>query len=179
MNVRSGSKSYLCLLSLLLAATIGCSAEKQAATPAEPAAPAPPPVVTPAPEALVAKLYEQHGREESPFFQTKSRALVDQYFEPTLAGLIWNDAVAASGEVGALGFDPLYDAQDTDIKNFAIQPGTVDEERASVVVAFDNFAEKKQLTYSLVLTDGSWKISDIAFGEGRTLRGIYSENAAS
>lgn len=177
--MKVGSKSYLFLLSLLLTATIGCGAEKQAATPAKPAAPASPPVVTPAPEALVAKLYEQHGSEGSPFFQTRSRPLVDQYFESTLAGLIWNDAVAANGEVGALGFDPLYDAQDTDIKNFAVQPGTFDGERASVVVSFENFGEKKQLTYSLVLTNGAWKISDIAFGEARTLRGIYSENAAT
>jgi hypothetical protein len=159
---------------LLTAVIAGCGSKETTARPAEPATPAAP-LATPAPEALVAKLYEQHARDESPFFQTKSRALVDEYFEPTLAELIWKDAVAASGEVGALEFDPLYDAQDTDIKTFVIQPGSVEGENARVVVTFENLGEKKQLTYSLVLVGGSWKIADIAFGEGRTLRGVYSE----
>ena len=43
------------------------------------------------PEQLVSDLYRQH-KLRSPFFQTRSRALLDKYFTPELAGLIWRDA---------------------------------------------------------------------------------------
>src|SRR5688572_2866905 len=39
-------------------------------------------------EALVADLYKQHDAKKGPFFQTKSRALVDKYFTKPLADLI-------------------------------------------------------------------------------------------
>ena len=53
------------------------------------------------PEQLVSNLYRQHKRQ-SPFFQTKKRALLDRYFEKQLADLIWKDALSARGEVGAM-----------------------------------------------------------------------------
>ena len=65
------------------------------------------------PKALVADLYRQHNQKHSPFFQTRSRARVDQYFTKLLADLIWKDAHGSKGEVGALDGDPLYNAQDT------------------------------------------------------------------
>src|SRR5688572_14184700 len=71
-------------------------------------------------EAVVADLYKQHDAKKSPFYQTKNRALVDKYFTKQLADMIWKGAVESAGEIGALGADPLYDAQDTEIKNFAV-----------------------------------------------------------
>src|ERR1041385_873221 len=69
------------------------------------------------PDALVAALYKA---KPSPFFQTRSRARISQYFEKDLADLIWKDAVTSKGEVGVIDGDPLYDAQDMELKNFAI-----------------------------------------------------------
>jgi len=57
------------------------------------------------PKALVADLYRQHNQKHSPFFQTRSRARVDQYFTKLLADLIWKDAHGSKGEVGALDGD--------------------------------------------------------------------------
>src|SRR5882724_2841248 len=68
------------------------------------------------PEALVADLYKQH-KKRSPFFQRRSRALLDKYFSRTLADLLWQDARSSGGEVGALDGDPLFNAQDMEIKN--------------------------------------------------------------
>jgi hypothetical protein len=48
--------------------------------------------------------------KNSPFFPTKDHGLVNKYFSERLAQLIWKDAVSSRGEVGALDFDPLYDA---------------------------------------------------------------------
>jgi len=63
------------------------------------------------PEQLVSDLYRQH-KQRSPFFQTRSRALLDKYFTRELAGLIWQDARSSGDEVGALDGDPLFNAQD-------------------------------------------------------------------
>ncbi|HVE71798.1 MAG TPA: hypothetical protein VNI54_10550 [Thermoanaerobaculia bacterium] len=129
---------------------------------------------------VVSELYREHAAGASPFFQTENRAKVDAYFEPVLAEMIWKDAVASQGEVGALGFDPLYNAQETDVKNFAIQPPAMEPNRASVVVAFDNFGQPERLTFILVPVGGQWRISDIAYGDGSTtLRGILDTAAKS
>lgn len=120
----------------------------------------------PAANALVTDLY----KSQSPFFQTENRALVDKYFEPALATLIWNDAVAADGEVGAIDFDPLYGGQDFEVKNLVVGPA----QNGRVVVSFDNFGRKEQVIYSLT---AEGKISDIRYGDGLSLRGILTQNS--
>src|ERR1043166_2539098 len=105
------------------------------------------------PEALVADLYRAHNAKRSPFFQTRSRARVYQYFEKDLADLIWKDAVTSKGEVGVIDGDPLYDAQDMEIKKFAIGKPTIDGKNAKVakvLVTFENFGQKKTLVFVLV-----------------------------
>src|SRR4051794_455746 len=72
------------------------------------------------PEALVSNLYRVQKQNRGPFFQTRSRALINKYFEKDLASLIWTDAVKSKGEVGVLDGDPLFDAQDIEIKHFVI-----------------------------------------------------------
>lgn len=129
-----------------------------------------------APDALVRDLYKQHDAQKSPFFQTKSRALVDKYFDKNLADMIWKDAKESEGEVGALGADPLYNAQDTEIKRFAVGQPKITGDKAEVVVTFDNYSEKQTLRYSLSKENGEWKISDINYGEF-TLIGLFKENA--
>lgn len=128
------------------------------------------------PDALVADLYRQHDRKRSPFFQTRSRARVDRYFEKSLADMIWKDAVTSKSEVGALDGDPLYDAQDMEIKKFAINKPSYEEGKAKVVVSFENFGQQKTFVYVLISGRTGWKIRDIEYGEGRTLRGYLKGN---
>ena len=165
------------LMPALLMTIIGCGVdEKPAAAGASQSGvrgATPPAKRAPArPEALVKTLYEQHGLKQSPFFQTTNRELVDRYFEKTLADLIWNDAVASKGEVGALDSDPLYAAQDTDIKNLVVRSAVVDGGNARVAVTFDNFGAQEEIIYSLAAAGESWMITDITYGDGRTLRSI-------
>jgi Protein of unknown function (DUF3828) len=124
-----------------------------------------------APNALVADLYREHDRKHSPFFQTKSRALLDKYFTTSLAGMIWKDAVHSKGEVGALDGDPLYDAQDMEIKKFAIGKPVYEGGKARVNVTFENFAQPKSFTFTLINGRSGWRIDNIEYGEGRSLRG--------
>ncbi|MEZ5426984.1 MAG: DUF3828 domain-containing protein [Pyrinomonadaceae bacterium] len=128
-----------------------------------------------APEELVETLYQQHDSENSPFFQDKNRALVDKFFTRSTADIIWKDAIDSKGEIGALGADPLYDAQDTDIKNFKIAPGgDVEGDKATVTVTFENFGQKKTIKFLLIKENDRWKISDIDYGE-YTLLSFYQE----
>ena len=124
---------------------------------------------TAAAEALVADLYKQHDAKKSPFFQTKNRVLVDKYFTKSLADLIWKDATSSKGEVGAIDGDPLYNAQDMEIKNFAVGRGDVKGDTANVPVTFTNFGEKKTITFALKQVSGAWKIDDIKYGDGDSL----------
>lgn len=120
-------------------------------------------------EALVADLYKQHDAKKSPFFQTKNRALVGKYFTNRLADLIWKDATSSNGEVGAIDGDPLYNAQDMEIKNFAIGRADVKGGTATVPVTFTNFGQKQTITFSLKQINTGWKIDDIGFGGGDSL----------
>jgi len=72
------------------------------------------------PHVIIKNLYAAQKAGSGPFFQIKNRAAVDQYFRKDLADLIWKDAVAANGEVGAINFDPLYGSQDPQITAFTI-----------------------------------------------------------
>ena len=131
------------------------------------------------PEALVAKLYTAHDAEKSPFFQDKDRALVDHYFTKELAELMWKDIKASKGEVGAIDFDPLYNAQDIEIKNFAINPAKVAGGKATLVVNFTNFDKKTRVTFKLAKQEDAWKISDIQYPEGHALLKLYKDAAGN
>ena len=129
------------------------------------------------PDALVADLYKAHDQKRSPFFQTKSRALLYKYFEKTLADLIWKDRVTSKEEVGVIDGDPLYDAQDMEIKNFAIGKAVSEGNKARVNVTFENFGQKKTLVFILAKQTAGWRINDIDYGEHGTLRGWFKVSA--
>lgn len=133
------------------------------------------PVKRMSPHALVKDLYKQHDRKHSPFFQTRSRALLYKYFEKGLADMIWKDAVTSKGEVGAIDGDPLYNAQDIEIKNFVINSPTYEDGKARVNVTFENLGQKKSIVFVLANGRSGWRIRDIDYGESGTLAGWFKK----
>ena len=130
------------------------------------------------PGSLVADLYRQHKRR-SPFFQTRSRAPLDKYFTKELADLLWQDARSSGGEVGALDGDPLFNAQDMEIKSFSIGEGTGGPRMMEVPVTFENFGEKHRITFQLFSGGGpGWKIGNIAYDDGASLLEILKRDSA-
>ena len=129
------------------------------------------------PDSLVRALYRQHNGGKSPFFQTNSRPLVEAFFAKKTVTLIWNDAVTANGEVGKLEADPLYNAQDTDINDFAVQPPIFREANrtADVLVTFSNYGQKQTIRFEFVKESGNWKISDIHYANGLHLLQVLSQ----
>jgi len=133
-------------------------------------------------EALVSDLYKAHNGKNSPFFQSKNRGLVDKYFTKALGDLIWNDAVTSqkNNEVGVIDGDPLYNAQDTDIKNFAVGRSEVKADKAIVPVTFTNYGNKQNIKFHIVKAGDAWKIDDIEYGgEAGTLRGWFKDSTAA
>jgi hypothetical protein len=119
------------------------------------------------PDVVVKNLYAAHKAGSGPFSQTKSRALVDKYFTKDFADLIWKDAVTAQGEVGAIGFDPLYNAQDTKITAFKIGKPMYGEgnlDVADVPVTFSNMGKDETILFRLERSSQKvWKIGDIYY----------------
>ncbi len=134
---------------------------------------------TATPEALVADLYKQHDADKSPFFQTKNRALVDKYFTKSTADLIWKDATSSKGEVGALDGDPLYAAQDMEIKNFAVGKSAIKGDTATVAVNFTNYGQKNTVTFQLKMVKNAWKIDDIIWSEGNSMVKVIKNTYSS
>ena len=127
-------------------------------------------------EPLVADLYKQHDANKGPF-REKRRAVVDKYFAKPLADLIWKDKQTPPGEMGAIDFDPLYDAQDVGAKKFAVGKSTVNGDKATIPVTYENYGEKKTITYQMVRQGDAWKIAEIKYQGCFTLLSVFRENA--
>lgn len=120
------------------------------------------------PVTVVRNLYTAHKAHRGPFFQTKSRALVDKYFTKSFADLIWKDRIDAGKEAGYIDFDPLYNAQDIHIKNFKIgkaEPGEGNLKISHVPVTFNNMgnATTTVLFHLIQGKGGVWKIDEIFY----------------
>jgi hypothetical protein len=76
--------------------------------------------------------------------------------------------------------DPLYDAQDMEIKSFAIGRGVVKGETAVVPVTFTNFGKKEKIGFNMKRVAGVWKVDDIVYGgDAGTLRKWFKDSATA
>ncbi len=135
------------------------------------------------PEQVVSDLYRQH-KKRSPFFQRTNRALLDKYFERELADLIWKDARTSKDEVGVIDGDPLFNAQEMDIKKFVVHPADYTasygpyqprnklplRHRASVTVTFKNLGQEHEVYFEMSYSSAGWRIGDIRYDDHTQLR---------
>ena len=163
---------FLIFITLLIASTSIGFAQAKKVKPANPSV-------------IIKELYKVQKADKGPFFQTKSRVIIDKYFTKDIADLIWKDAKEANGEVGKLDFDPLYGSQDPDAKDFVIMDtgwggdakfGPADE--AVVQVTFKTNGKEQMVSYRFHQQKNKrWKIYDIRYageGEDRFLKAILS-----
>jgi hypothetical protein len=122
------------------------------------------------PDQVVKNLYAaRKSPKTDPFFQNKSRALLDKYFTKNFADVIWKDATTQGDGVGALNFDPLFYAQDSDITNFVI--GKADGSDV-VKVKFKNFGKAEEIKFFLAKENTAskvWKIDTIMYSDAEDL----------
>jgi hypothetical protein len=125
------------------------------------------------PHQLVAQFYKAHSSKADPLQNPK---LLANYFDPSLLKLYLKDKEQSEGEVGRLDGDPLYDAQDTDIKKFAISAPKIENRKTLVTVSFTNMGKPTRVVYVLSQTHGGWRISDIRYDDGSALKQILQTN---
>ena len=124
------------------------------------------PVVT-FPETVVKELYRVHRNGDGQIFERRGRKRQQQFFDQKLAALIWkNLAETPEGEVGNIDFDPLFHAQEMQIKNFRVGAAVTDGKTATVPVTFMNFDQKVRIVFRLVNTKAGWKVANIDYGGG-------------
>jgi hypothetical protein len=123
----------------------------------------------PSPKDLVALLYQAHGSKHDPLDET---ALLGRYFDAALLQLYLKDKREAKGEVGRLDGDPLYNAQDMEIKDFSVSAPEMAGGEERVTVNFKNFGKPARVVYMLSQTANGWRISDIRYDDGSSLKKI-------
>lgn len=121
------------------------------------------------PKDLVAQLYQAHRSKHDPLDDT---ALLGRYFDSALLKLYLRDRREAKGEVGRLDGDPLYNAQDMEIKDLSVSAPEMTGGEARVTVNFKNFGKPTRVVYMLGRTANGWKISDIRYDDGSSLKKI-------
>ena len=124
------------------------------------------PVVT-FPETVVRELYRVHRNGNGNLFERQGRKRQQQFFDQKLAALIWkNISETPEGEVGNIDFDPLFHAQEMQIRNLRVGAAVTDGASAVVPVTFTNFDQKVRIEFRLVNTKAGWKVSNIDYGGG-------------
>jgi Protein of unknown function (DUF3828) len=125
------------------------------------------------PKDVVAQLYKAYGTEQSSEGETR---LFTRYFDAELLKLYLKDKREANGEVGRLDSVPLYNAQEIQITDFSISAPKISPSRtgkeALVTVRFKNLGQPARVEYVLHRTAHGWKISDIRYDDGSSLKKI-------
>jgi len=124
------------------------------------------------PTKVITDLYHAHKGKADPLQYPASKKLLGAYFEKGLLSLFLKDQSESKGEVGKLDFDPLYDAQDFGIKDFSIALIAQQKDSAEVAASFKNIGTSEKIVFLLSNTAQGWRITDIKYSDGRTLKDI-------
>lgn len=157
MNIRNTMRTLNVSLSLLLLALV-CPGSSLAQT------------VLRSPASVVRDLYRVHNNGRGHLFEARGKVNLYKFFDKRLADLIWKEIHdTPEGEVGNLDFDPLYNAQDTEITQFQIGSPALAGEKATVIVSFKNFRQLTKIKFSMVKRKEVWKIENVDYGDNSDL----------
>ena len=118
---------------------------------------------------LVAQFYQVHRSKHDPLDETQ---LLGRYFDAALLKLYLKDKREAKGEVGRLDGDPLYNAQDMEIRDFSVGAPETAGSETRVTVHFKNIGKLTRIVYVLSRAADGWRISDIRYDDGSSLTKI-------
>ena len=124
------------------------------------------------PKKVVTDLYSAHKGKADPLQYPASKKLLGAYFEKGLLSLFLKDQSESQGEVGKLDFDPLYAAQDFEIKDFSVVLVAEQKDSTEVAASFKNMGTREKIVFLLSNTAQGWRIADIKYSDGRTLKGV-------
>ena len=123
------------------------------------------------PQALLKELYRVHAQGEGPILDPTGQKVRRIYFTPDLAAALDRELNRPDPEeMGKLDFDPFYNAQDTELGEMDIAVPKVSGKQTTAIVRFTNFGENMEIVYRVVQEKQGWRIDDIEYGEGNSLR---------
>lgn len=137
-----------------------------------------------APVRVVSQLYkdfawEATGGDDGPGgrpFVDQPRTVLLRYLTSDLADLLLRDraCVRRSSEICRLDFVPLWASQDPDAADVSFAQLT---RQPAIVIAHirDHAGTVTKITYRLKQTAAGWRIADIQYSSGHTLRGLLDE----
>ena len=164
MTIVEEARIMIARHTILIALCIGLAFATSAARAAEPSA-----------KAFVEAIYVAYQGKDANGFALDTDAAVRRTFAPKLARLIIDDRRKAAGEIGAIGSDPFIDAQDWEIGAVDVTVHDIAAGKARATVAFTSLSRPTTVVLDLVRLRQGWRISDIAWGDGRTLRGLLEK----
>ena len=129
-----------------------------------------------APEDLIRSLYRFHQPWKKRITWFGDKRTLSKYFDRELTALFLKDAKCEKQQEGVcnLDFDPIYDAQDFDEKPIHLQITAVAGQPDSFKVTFSNLGPRA-LVYRLTNAPSGWRISDIKYAEGISLKELLSQ----
>ena len=130
---------------------------------------------TASPQSFVDGIYKHYLGKDSKGLPLNNSAAIRRYFAPPLSEAMAKDFAAAekAGEVPMLNGDPFIDAQDWEISNVKTAVKSTGAATAVATVAFVQFMEPRTVTLDLVNTPAGWRIADIKWARGDSLRSLY------
>jgi len=130
---------------------------------------------TASPQSFVDGIYKHYIGKDSKGLPLSSATEIRRYFVPPLADAIIKDFAIAekAGEVPLLNGDPFVDAQDWEISNVKTAVKSTGASTAVATVTFIQFMEPRTVTLDLATTPAGWRIADIRWARGDTLRAVY------
>jgi len=128
------------------------------------------------PEAFLQNLYiHEHLPMAKHEIDFTKRVSLEKYFDNELTDLFIKDFECEKREQGVcnLDFDPIYAAQDFDEKTTDLKVAQVSGQPNLFNVTFTNLGTRT-LVYKLFKTSKGWRISDIKYPEGPSLKELLS-----
>jgi len=123
------------------------------------------------PQALLRALYQVHDEGDGPLLRSEGRSQRRVFFTESLALALEGEIDRPDPEeLGNLDFDPFYNAQETDLGAMDIAVAKVSGNATVALVRFANGGDPIEIAYRVILDGQAWRIDDIEYGEGRTLR---------
>lgn len=124
---------------------------------------------TASPQSFVDGIYKHYLGKDSKGLPLADNAAVLRYFAPPLSEAMVKDLAAAP----MLNGDPFIDAQDWEISSVKSAVKSTGASTAVATVTFVQFMEPRTVTLDLVNTPAGWRIADIKWPGGDSLRQLY------